>query len=142
MDGLTDIGNIGAIIRSAYALGVDGVVISGIRQLNLEAVARTSAGALLDIPFVIVPNIADTLNEFKQISFELYGANMDGESIQDVEFASKKVLIMGSEDKGMSKKVKSKLDKIVSIDMQHGFDSLNVNAAAAILIHRMKYAVK
>ena len=49
---------------------------------------------------------------------------------------------MCSEDIGMSKNVKSKLDKIVSIDMQHGFDSLNVNAAAAILIHRMKYAVK
>jgi 23S rRNA (guanosine2251-2'-O)-methyltransferase len=67
---------------------------------------------------------------------------MGGESIQDVEFAPRRVLIMGSEDKGMSKKAKSKLDKIVSIDMQHGFDSLNVNAAAAILIHRMKYAVK
>ena len=142
LDGLTDVGNIGAIIRSAYALGVDGVVISGIRQLNLEAVARTSAGALLDMPFAVVPNIADALNEFKQIGFELYGADMGGESIQDVEFAPRRVLIMGSEDKGMSKKAKSKLDKIVSIDMQHGFDSLNVNAAAAILIHRMKYAVK
>ena len=49
---------------------------------------------------------------------------------------------MGSEDKGLSKKMADKLDEKVSIEMKHGFDSLNVSAAAAILIHRMAHAVK
>jgi 23S rRNA (guanosine2251-2'-O)-methyltransferase len=142
LDGLTDVGNIGAIIRTAYALGVDGVVISGIKQLNLEAVARTSAGALLDMPFVIVPNISDVLHELKQVGFSLYGADMNGTDIRDIEFDHKRALIMGSEGQGISKKAKAKLDEVVSIEMKHSFDSLNVNAAAAILIHRMGYAVK
>jgi 23S rRNA (guanosine2251-2'-O)-methyltransferase len=142
LDGLTDVGNIGAIIRTAYALGVDGIVISGVRQLNLEAVARTSAGALLDMPFVITPNISDILNELKQVGFTLYGADMNGEDISTATFESKRVLIMGSEDKGMSKKARAKIDKVVSITMEHNFDSLNVNSAASILIHRMGYAFK
>ncbi len=142
LDGLTDVGNIGAIVRSAYALGADAVVAAGVRQLNLPAIARTSSGALLDMPFMVVPNILDMLNELKQVGFTLYGAAMEGTSIQEMVFPSKRVLIMGSEGKGLSKKTLAKLDTLVSIEMKHAFDSLNVSAAAAILIHRMGYAVK
>jgi len=142
LDGLTDVGNIGAIVRSAYALGADAVVAAGVRQLNLSAIARTSSGALLDMPFMITPNILDLLNELKQVGFTLYGAAMEGTPIQEMTFSSKRVLIMGSEGKGLSKKTVAKLDTLVSIEMKHAFDSLNVSAAAAILIHRMGYAVK
>jgi 23S rRNA (guanosine2251-2'-O)-methyltransferase len=142
LDGLTDVGNIGAIVRSAYALGADAVVAGGVRQLNLSAIARTSSGALLDMPFMITPNILDLLNELKQIGFTLYGAAMDGKPIQEMTFPSKRVLVMGSEGKGLSKKAVAKMDTLVSIEMKHAFDSLNVSAAAAILIHRMGYAVK
>ena len=142
LDGLTDVGNIGAIVRTAYALGAEAVIASGIKQLNFAAIARSSSGALLDMPFMIDKNILDTFNELRQLGFMLYGASMDGENVQDVIFTSKRVLVMGSEGKGLSKKVKAKLDKSISIKMQHAFDSLNVSAAAAILIHRMGYAVK
>ena len=142
LDGLTDAGNIGAIVRSAYALGAGGIIASGVKQLNFAAIARTSAGALLDMPFMISHNILDNINELKQSGFHLYGASMDGEAIQGCSFAPRRVLVMGSEDKGLSKKVLSKIDTSVSITMQHAFDSLNVSAAAAILIHRMVYAVK
>lgn len=142
LDGLTDAGNIGAIVRSAYALGADAVIASGVKQVNFAAIARTSAGALLDMPFMISHNILDNINELKQLDFHLYGASMDGEAIQECSFALKRVLVMGSEDKGLSKKVLSKIDTSVSINMQHAFDSLNVSAAAAIIIHRMVYAVK
>ena len=142
LDGLTDTGNIGAIVRSSYALGVDALVISGIKQINYGAVTRTSSGALLDMPLAVTQNIFDTINELKQTGFRFYGASMDGESIQHKKFAQKRVLVLGSEDKGISRRVCQKIDEMISIEMKRDFDSLNVSAAAAILIHRMGYAVE
>ncbi len=142
LDGLTDVGNIGAIIRSAYALGADAVIVAGVKQLNMAAVARSSSGALLDMPLMIAANILDTFNELGQLGFSVYGASMEGENIQSISFDTKRVLVLGSEGKGLSKKVTAKVNHMVSIEMKHAFDSLNVSAAAAILIHRMGYAVK
>jgi 23S rRNA (guanosine2251-2'-O)-methyltransferase len=139
---LTDAGNIGAIVRRAYALGADAVIAPGVRQLNLSAIVRTSSGALLDMPFAVIPNILDVLNELQQVGFSFYGAAMEGEAVQTMQFAAKRVLVLGSEGKGLSKKARGKIDQMVSIEMKHAFDSLNVSAAAAILIHRMGYAVK
>ncbi len=142
LDGLTDVGNIGAIARSAYALGVDAIIATGVKQLNMAAITRTSSGALLDIPFMISHNILDIFNELHQLGFVSYGASMDGESISTIGIAPKRVLILGSEDRGLSKKTMSKVKERVSIEMANDFDSLNVSAAAAILIHRMRYATK
>jgi len=142
LDGLTDVGNIGAIVRSAYALGADAIIASGVKQLPLSAIIRTSSGAMLDMPFMLSSNILDNLNELSQLGFEFYGASMDGDDIRDMSFAQKRVLILGSEDRGVSKKVLSKVNHKISIEMRHAFDSLNVSAAASILIHRMSYAVK
>ena len=142
LDGLTDVGNIGAIVRSAYALGADAIIAAGVKQLNFAAIARTSSGAMLDMPFMIAANILDTFNELQQLGFAFYGASMDGENVQELTFDTKRVLVLGSEGKGLSKKVTAKLDHKVSIEMKHSFDSLNVSAAAAILIHRMGYAIK
>ena len=142
LDGLTDTGNIGAIVRSAYALGVDAIIATGVKQLNLSAITRTSSGALLDMPFMISHNILDIFNELHQLGFVSYGASMDGENITTIEIAQKRVLVLGSEGRGLSKKAKSKVKETVSIEMKQNFDSLNVSAAAAILIHRMKNATK
>jgi 23S rRNA (guanosine2251-2'-O)-methyltransferase len=141
LDGLTDVGNIGAIVRSAYALGADAVIAAGVRQLNFAAITRTSSGALLDMPFMIAENILDIFNELHQLGFVSYGASMEGEAIQTKSFAPKRVLVLGSEGEGLSKKARSRVKEMVSIEMKHRFDSLNVSAAAAILIHRMGYAV-
>jgi len=142
LDGLTDVGNIGAIVRTAYALGVDAVIATGVKQLNLAAITRTSSGAMLDMPFMIHGNILDLFNELGQMGFVSYGASMEGEALETLLVEKKRILVLGSEDKGLSKKVRAKLDKTVSITMTRAFDSLNVSAAAAILIHRMGYATK
>ena len=142
LDGLTDVGNIGAIIRTAYALGVDAVVATGLRQLNIPAIVRTSSGAALDLPPIVLGNVLDLFNELKQLGFSLYGADLDGTPLQDAIFNKKRVLVMGSEDRGISKRVKLKLDEVYKIEMKRDFDSLNVNAAAAIFLHRMSYAIK
>ncbi len=142
LDGLTDVGNIGAIVRTAYALGAEAIIATGVKQLNFSGIIRSSSGAMLDMPFMVESNILDTFNELKQLGFTFYGASMEGKKIETIDFEPKRVLVMGSEGKGLSKKVIAKLDHSVSIEMQHAFDSLNVSAAAAILIHRMGHAIK
>ncbi len=138
LSGLTDVGNIGALVRSAYALGVDAIVACGVKQLPLETIMRTSTGALYDMPFAIEHNIYDVLNEFKMSKFTIYGADMSGMDICETRIDRKKVLLLGSEGEGLSSRVISKLDCAVSIKMKHKFDSLNVSVAGAILMDRMR----
>jgi len=134
---ITDSGNIGAIIRSAYALGVDGIIVSEVNNINLRTVARTSSGALFDMPLVLYPNALEALNELKQKNFTLYAADIEGEDIEKISFAKKKVLILGSEGEGISKRILKMANKRVTIKLKRDFDSLNVSAAAAILCYRM-----
>jgi 23S rRNA (guanosine2251-2'-O)-methyltransferase len=140
LDSLTDTGNIGAIVRSAYALGVDAIVACGVKQLNFAAIARTSSGALFDMPFSIRHNILDLLNEMKQSGFSCYGASMEGRPVEEMRFEAKRLLVLGSEDRGIGSRAREKLDGTVSIVMKREFDSLNVSAAAAIIIYRMSHA--
>ncbi len=134
---LTDVGNIGAIARTAYAFGADGLIVSGVKTLNLESMIRSSSAAIFELPVVLYPNALDMVNELKQTGFTLYGADMDGENVAQVKFDEKVALVMGSEGEGINKKVKTKLDKMVSIKMARAFDSLNVSAATAIICDRI-----
>ena len=138
LSGLTDVGNIGAIVRSAYALGVDAIVVSGIKNLAIEPVLRTSTGALYDMPLALEHNIHDVLNDLKTSGFCVYGADMGGTDIREVKLKQKRVLVLGSEGEGLTSRVVSKLDEVISIKMQHEFDSLNVSVAGAILMDRMR----
>ncbi|SHO80846.1 23S rRNA (guanosine-2'-O-)-methyltransferase rlmB [hydrothermal vent metagenome] len=137
LDGITDVGNIGAIVRTAYALGVDAIIATGVRQLNYGAITRSSSGALLDMPFLVSKNILDILNELSQVGFKSYGALMGGVDIKDAPKSNKSILILGSEGRGLSKRVINKLDTTVSIKMKRDFNSLNVSVAAGILIDRI-----
>jgi len=135
--GLTDVGNIGAIIRSAYALGVEGVVISG-TKIHLEGIVRSSVGTLLDMPVALFLDTATLINELKQLGFKTYAADMDGQDVREVTFADKKVLLLGSEGTGIPKRILKSCDEKIKIAMDRDFDSLNVSAAAAILCDRMR----
>lgn len=135
LDNLTDMGNIGAIIRTAYSLGIDGVVITGIKDLKFENIIRMSAGSAIDMPLLVKQNILDVINDLKTNGFKLIGADMNGK--EEINKTKKMALIVGSEGEGLSKKVKSKLDEIVSIKMKREFDSLNVSVATGILIDRI-----
>ena len=138
LQGITDVGNIGAIIRSAYALGVDAVIVSGVKSVPLEALVRTSSGAIFDMPIVLFHDTATLVNELKQSGFTLYAATMDGEDVRSVAFPEKKVLLMGSEGEGLPARIVQKCDRKIGIKMQRKFDSLNVSAATAILCDRMR----
>lgn len=140
LDGLSDVGNIGAIMRTCYALGVKGVVICGLKNFNPEGVVRTSTGAMLDMPVCVYENSYDLANELKQVGFSLVGADMDGYEVKSIERSEeqKVALFLGSEGKGLSNKLKKKLDLKVSIGMVNNFDSLNVSVAAGILIYELQ----
>ncbi|BCD68663.1 23S rRNA (guanosine(2251)-2'-O)-methyltransferase RlmB [Nitratiruptor sp. YY09-18] len=136
--GITDVGNIGSIVRSAYALGVDGVVISGLKQLKMSGVVRRSSGAALDMPIALKENIFDLIKELQDLGTKVYGADMQGVDVRSERFTSKRAIILGSESEGVPQKALQKCDKTLKIAMKRPFDSLNVAAAAAIFIDRMR----
>jgi 23S rRNA (guanosine2251-2'-O)-methyltransferase len=138
--GITDVGNIGAIVRSAYALGAEGIIVTGLKSPALEAVVRSSTGALFDLPFNVTTNLYDVLTELKNAGHRLYGAVMDGEDVRTLSFAGKRALLLGNEGEGIPARAVRRLDQGVKIMMAHDFDSLNVSAAGAILMDRMRTA--
>lgn len=141
LDELTDVGNIGAILRSAHSLGIDGVIAGGVKTLRESGIIRTSSGAMLDIPFAKTHNTLDIANELKQQGFALIGATMDGTDLKKygkIEKEDKVALFVGNEGVGLSNKIIKKLDLKVSIGMQNDFDSLNVSVAAGILMYTLK----
>ncbi|BAF70664.1 23S rRNA (guanosine(2251)-2'-O)-methyltransferase RlmB [Nitratiruptor sp. SB155-2] len=135
---VTDIGNIGSIVRSAYALGVDGLVISGLKDLKMEGVIRRSSGAALDLPIALQFNLYDAIKELQDRNFLVYAADMQGEDVRTKRFHGKRAILLGSEGEGVPKKAVQKCNEILKIEMKRDFDSLNVAAAAAIFIDRMR----
>ncbi len=137
---VTDMGNIGSLVRTAYSLGVDGLIITGLNDVKFEGIARTSSGALFDSKIAVYKNIFDVINEAKHLNFKLYGATLDGENIKNISdnLPEKRILILGSEDIGLSGRVLSAIDQKVTIPMAREFDSLNVSVAGAILINYLR----
>lgn len=135
--GISDVGNLGAMIRTAYALGFDGIIIVA-KSVASEALIRTSSGAALDMKIALVNEPYDILNELKQLGFRLISADMSGKPLHKANLkASKRVLIMGSEGQGLSKKILAKSDEVLQIAMKRDFDSLNVSASFAIFCDRI-----
>jgi len=135
LDNITDMGNIGAIVRTAYSFGIDTLIVTGINDLKWEHVIRMSAGAAIDMPILVIKNILDVINDLKTNKFTIVGADMNGK--HSIEKKEKIALVMGSEGEGLSKRVKQKLDEIISIEMKRDFDSLNVSVAGGILMDRI-----
>ncbi len=141
LDGLNDMGNIGAIARSAYSLGIDGIILSGTNDFNIQTALRTSSGALLDIPFYHQKDIYTLANELKQAEFYLLGADANGldiEIFKKQNNTNKLALFLGNENMGFSRRLSKMLDKIVKISMENDFNSLNVSVAAGILMYELK----
>ncbi len=136
--GVTDVGNIGSIVRTAYALGADGLIAGGIKSFPFEGVVRTSSGAALDLPIALAPNALDAAAKLKDVGHSLYGADMSGEDVRKERFAGRRTIILGSEGEGIAPRLLAKCDKTLRIEMEREFDSLNVSAAAAIFIDRMR----
>ncbi|MRJ02624.1 MAG: 23S rRNA (guanosine(2251)-2'-O)-methyltransferase RlmB [Epsilonproteobacteria bacterium] len=135
---VTDTGNIGSIVRSGYALGADGIVVTGLSSLNMEGIIRTSSGAALDMPISLVSNLYDLIKELRDRGFRLYAATTKGRDVREFRFQGKRALLLGSEGEGLPQRAIRGCDHEIGIVMRREFDSLNVSAAAAIFIDRMR----
>lgn len=137
-DEITDPHNLGAIIRTANATGAHGVVIPKNRAVGVNAtVFKTSAGAAAHTLIAKVGNLTQAINELKERGVWIAGADMGGNEMYKEDFRGAIGLVVGSEGKGISKKVRDNCDFIVSIPMVGEINSLNASVAASVLMYEI-----
>ena len=138
-DEISDVHNLGAIIRSAECAGAHGVIIPKRRSAGLTAVVdKTSAGAAEHLPVARVTNIPAALEDLKRRGLWIYGAAAEGASeMWKTDLSGAVCLVIGSEGSGLGRLVREKCDALVSIPMRGRLSSLNAAAAAAILIYEV-----
>jgi 23S rRNA (guanosine2251-2'-O)-methyltransferase len=140
IDQVSDPRNLGAILRSAAAFGVDGVIVPLRRSAELGGAAgRAAAGAIDIVPVVEVVNLARSLTELKERGFWVVG--LDGAA--DADIASlptfeRAVLVLGSEGAGLRRLVTEACDRLVRIQTDPRIESLNVGVAAGIALHALR----
>ncbi len=139
LDEIQDPGNLGAIIRSADAVGAHGVIISKRRAAPLTAtVAKASAGAIEHVKVSRVTNISQTLDYLKERGLWIAGTDLSGKTdFFDADLNGPLALVIGSEGDGMGSLVAKKCDYILSIPMKGKISSLNASVAAGIVMYEI-----
>lgn len=135
-DGVTDVRNFGAIARSAECAGAHGLIVplKNAAPVNGEAI-RSSAGALTTIPVCRVGSVRNTVKQLQMEGFQAVAATEKSRKLlYDADFRRPTLLIMGSEDTGISKEVLKLCDEQLAIPMIGRVESLNVSAAAAVML--------
>jgi 23S rRNA (guanosine2251-2'-O)-methyltransferase len=136
LDGIEDPHNLGAILRTADAAGVSGVVVQTRRSaLHAGTVAKTSAGALSHVRVAEVVNVARAIKELKDLG--VWSVGLAGEADQtydQIDFTGPTALVMGAEGPGLRRLVRESCDFLASIPMQGHVGSLNVSVAAGIAL--------
>ncbi len=135
LDHIEDPHNLGAIIRTCEAAGVDGIIIPTDRSANVNAtVIKTSVGTTENVNLIQVTNLVDTINKLKKNGYWIIGTDMNGVDYTQIDYKGKTAIVCGNEGKGMSKLVKSNCDFIASIPMRGTVNSLNASVATAIVL--------
>lgn len=135
LDDVDDPHNLGAVIRTAAALGIDGLVIAGPSAPPLGgAVAKAAAGLLGRIPVARVRVAADALSQLQESGYWIFGADASGTVLSDVGTIQRWVLCLGAEGAGLRAKTRSRVDEFVAIPMAEGVESLNLSVSAGILL--------
>lgn len=138
LDELQDPQNVGALIRTADAAGVHGVLIPKRHACPLNSVvAKISAGAVEYVSVVQIGNISQTIEKLKMRGCWIVGADMDGANYSDVDLKGPVVLVIGGEGKGLGRLVKEHCDAVVSLPMHGNINSLNASVAGAILMYEI-----
>lgn len=139
LDSLTDVHNIGAIIRSAECFGAHGIILNKKRSAPINAtVLKASSGAAAHMKIARVPNIVAALKELKDKGLWVIGADMDGQRTDKVNLKGAIALVIGSEGKGLARLTRENADIIASIEMSGNVNSLNASCAASVLMYEKK----
>jgi 23S rRNA (guanosine2251-2'-O)-methyltransferase len=139
LDGIEDPGNLGAIIRSAEALGVGGIIIPRERAAGITpVVVKRSAGAIEHIPVVRVTNISNSIEKLKEKGFWIVGVEAGvGKNCFSLSYNDPMAVVFGGESKGLRRLTKERCDFLVSIPMKGKVSSLNISAACAIIFYEI-----
>lgn len=137
-DGIEDPHNLGAIIRTAEASGVHGIIIPKRRSASLNAtVAKVASGALEYMKVARVTNLVAAIKQLKDEGLWIYGADMDGDPWTERDYTGPCAIVVGSEGKGLGQLVKRSCDFIISLPMFGKINSLNASVAAGILMYEV-----
>ncbi|MDB1135213.1 23S rRNA (guanosine(2251)-2'-O)-methyltransferase RlmB [Candidatus Anaplasma sp. TIGMIC] len=139
LDEVTDVNNVGAILRSAACFNVDAVVLPAHNSPSESCgMAKVSSGATDVVPVVSVVNLVKTLEYLKHEGYWCYGLDSaEGQSLHATKFSARRVVVLGAEGKGMRQLTRKHCDYLVNIPMSEKMESLNVSNAAAIAMYSM-----
>ena len=139
LDELEDPHNVGAILRTADAVGVHGVLLPKRRSCPLSGtVAKTSAGAVEYVPVARIGNVVQTIEQLKKQGFWIVGADVSGEQDYfDTDLRGPIVVVIGSEGQGLGRLVKESCDLVVRIPMKGKISSLNASVACSLLLYEV-----
>lgn len=142
IDAVQDPGNIGTMIRTADAAGIDAVILGeGCADLYNPKVVRSTQGSLFHMP-VIKGNLSEIIDELKQSGIPVYGTALEGASpFEEVEKSSRFALLVGNEGQGVSKELLEKTTKNLYIPIYGKSESLNVGIAAGILMYHLRKSI-
>lgn len=135
LDHIEDPHNLGAIIRTCEAAGVDGVVIPKDRCATVNStVVKVSAGALSNMDVCMVTNLASTIRDLKKKGFWIVGTAMDGDDYSKIDYNGKICIVIGNEGNGLSSLIRKECDFVASIPMKGEINSLNASVATGIVV--------
>lgn len=139
LDHLEDPHNLGAIIRTSEAAGVDAIIIPKDRQVGVNStVMKTSAGAVTNMKISMVSNLIQTIDKLKQNGFWVVGTAMENSvDYKSIDYSGKIALIIGNEGKGISRLVRDNCDFVATIPMYGKINSLNASVASGIMIYEV-----
>ncbi|MBQ1319500.1 MAG: 23S rRNA (guanosine(2251)-2'-O)-methyltransferase RlmB [Solobacterium sp.] len=141
LDELEDPHNLGAILRTADAVGADGVIFKKTNAVGLTpTVAKVSAGAIDTVKCAAVTNLTRTVQDLKKQGYWIVGADMDGQDYRTVKYDFHTVLVIGNEGKGISRLLREECDYVVSLPMKGSIESLNASVSAGILMYSIMSA--
>lgn len=138
LDGIVDPHNVGAIIRTAECVGVDGIIIAKDRACEInETVFKTSAGAVAHMKVAQVVNISQTIKKLQDKNIWVYSLEAGNTSMYDTNLSGAIALVVGSEGKGVSRLVNNTCDGTISIPLNGKVNSLNASNAGAIAMYEV-----
>ena len=144
LDHIEDTHNFGALLRTAAAAGIAGVIVSKDRQAPINGVVyKTSAGALTQVPIIRVSNINQSITKLKENKFWIAAVDIDEDSKNDTSlwaqtFDTPMAFVLGAEGKGIHEKTLEHSDFVISIPMENDIESLNVSVAGAVIMYEWK----
>lgn len=139
LDGLEDPHNLGSILRTADASGVDGIIIPKRRSVALtQTVAKASTGAIEHVPVMRVTNLANTIETLKEHGYWVVGTEAENSTdYREMDAGMPLAIVIGSEGQGMSRLTKDKCDFYINIPMVGHVNSLNASVAASLMMYEV-----